>query len=154
MVSANSAKESWLACHVAAHVCALPLTDIVETMRPLPVEAFPKAPPFVAGLAIIRGIPTPVVDMRVLMGEPSAAAGRFVTAKLGNRVVALAFDAVMGVHRVDAAHITELPPLLKAIAGDAISQVGARDAELLVFLETSRLLPASLVTLLTAQGAA
>jgi purine-binding chemotaxis protein CheW len=154
MISSNSATESWLACHVAAHVCALPLTGIIETMRPLPVEAFPKAPIFVAGVAIIRGMPIPVVDMRALMGEPSVPAGRYVTVKTGNQVVALAFDAVVGVHRVDAAQVTELPPLLKAVAGEAISQVGARDAELLIFLETSRLLPPAVAALFATRGAA
>jgi len=119
--------QAWLACRSATHICALPVAAIVETMRPLPFEPFPKAPPFVSGIAIIRGIPTPVVDMRALMGEPPSAdhnreaTGRFVTVKINARTVALAFDAVQGIHTLDASRVIGLPPLLQNVVGEMIS---------------------------------
>ncbi len=146
--------DSWLACQTAGHVCALPLGGIVETMRPLPVEAFPKAPAFVAGMAIIRGEPTPVVDMRALMGEPAAASGRFVTVKIGRRVVALAFDTILGVHRLNKTRATDLPPLLKSVADDTISQVTTRDTALFMFFESSRIFPPGLIENLMLEKAA
>lgn len=136
------------------HVCALPLSGLVETMRPLPVEAFPKAPAFVRGMAIIRGEPTVVVDMRALMGEQWAESGRFVTVKIGNRIVALAFDAVLGVHRLNKARAIDLPPLLKSVADDTISQVTTRDAALLMFFESSRIFPPGLIENLVTQKVA
>jgi purine-binding chemotaxis protein CheW len=144
---------SWLACRTASHVCALPLTDVIETMRPLPFEAFPRAPDFVAGLAVIRGVPTPVVSMRALMGEPPGPAGRFVTARINERVVALAVDEVLGVHQLNITQIIGLPPLLKNVAGETISAVTSRDAELLLFFETARIFPPGLVEGLTRERA-
>jgi purine-binding chemotaxis protein CheW len=137
--------EAWLVCQTAAHVCALPLTSVVETMRPLPVETFPKAPAFVAGMAIIRGEPTAVVNMRALMGEPPASSERFVTVKIGGRAVALAFDAILGVHRLNKTRAIDLPPLLKSVAEDTISQVTTRDSALLMFFESSRIFPPGLI---------
>jgi purine-binding chemotaxis protein CheW len=43
---------------VQRRMCAVPLANIIETMRPLPTEAISGAPSFVLGVAIVRGIPT------------------------------------------------------------------------------------------------
>ena len=43
--------------------CALPLEHVSETMRPLPVEPIAGVISPVAGVAIIRGGPVPVVDV-------------------------------------------------------------------------------------------
>lgn len=148
--------QAWLACRSAGHICALPLAAIAETMRPLPCEPFAKAPPFVRGIAIIRGAPTPVVDMRALMGEEAmdpgstAPAGRFVTVRINARAVALAFDAVLGIHTLDARRVIGLPPLLNNIAGGTVSDVAARDNDLLLFFEASRIFPPRTIDALAA----
>jgi purine-binding chemotaxis protein CheW len=132
-------------------------------MRPLPLEAFPRAPAFVAGLAVIRGAPTPVVDMRILMGESrgsagGSTAGRFITVRIGERtgehIVALAVDAVLGVHQLAGTQVMDLPPLLKSVAGETISAVTSRDTELLLFFETARIFPPGLLETLTKERAA
>jgi purine-binding chemotaxis protein CheW len=144
--------QAWLACRSAAHICALPLAGVVETMRPLPCEPFPKAPPFVSGIAIVRGVPTPVVDMRALMGEPPATAPeRYVTVEVNNRIVALAFDAVLGIHTLDAGHAIGLPPLLRNVAGETISDVAAKDTDLLLFFEAARIFPPGMIEALMAE---
>ncbi len=120
-------------------------------MRPLPLEAFPNAPPFVAGLTVIRGAPTPVVDMRALMGEPRGRAHRFVTVRINERVVALAFDGVLGIHSLAARDVTGLPPLLKGVAGETLSAVSARDTGLLLFFEASRIFPPGLIDVLISE---
>ena len=51
--------------HVGASVCALRLEDVGETMRPLPVSPLPETAAFVLGLAIVRGAPTPVIDLAI-----------------------------------------------------------------------------------------
>lgn len=147
------ARVYWLACRAAAHVCAMPVTSVVETMRPLPVEAFPRAPAFVSGLAIIRSQPVPVIDMRSLIGEASSQPGRFVTIKAGDRIAALAFDTVLGVHGLRHEQVIDLPPLLGTIAGDAIKQVSAKDEALFLFLETGVIFPPGLIDILDAERA-
>ena len=59
----------------AGRIGAVPAELAVETMRPLPVEGLPAAPSFVAGVALIRGVPTPVVDLAALVGSPRPVAG-------------------------------------------------------------------------------
>jgi len=143
--AAGASAGSWLACQVGTHVCALPLSGVVETMRPLPVETFVRAPAFVMGLAIIRGQPTPVVDVGLVMGGAVTLRNRFVTVRVNARVVALAFDDVLGIYSFSPSQTMELPPLLKEVAGETVSQVTTRDAELLLFFESARLFPTDLL---------
>lgn len=130
---------------MSQHTCALPLEAVIETMRPLPIEAMKGAPPAVLGMAIVRGAPVPVVDGRRLFGASGHAALRWVTVRAGPRVVALAVDDVIGVRTIDRAALAELPPLVRDAADGAVQAIGAADAELMLLLETARLVPDELV---------
>jgi purine-binding chemotaxis protein CheW len=122
-------------------VCALPLTLIIETMRALPIELVPRTPHFVRGISIIRGIPTPVVDLGLLLGTPGGVANRFVTLRLGNRRVALSVDAVLGIKDFDAMKLHALPPLLAELSKDMVEAIGTRDAQLLLVMRSGWELP-------------
>jgi purine-binding chemotaxis protein CheW len=130
-----------LVCRIATRLCALPVGVVIETMRRLPVEPIAGAPPFVAGLAIIRGEPVPVVDAARLLGAEPGQASRFVTLRTAPRPIALAVDDVLGVHRLAPGALVALPALAGAIAGDAVAAIGALEARLLMVLETARLVP-------------
>jgi purine-binding chemotaxis protein CheW len=126
-----------------AQLCALPLGDVVEILRPLPVSELAGAPGFVRGLSVIRGAPVPVVDLGQLLGAkrgdgPDAL--RVVTVRVGqNRRVALLVDAVLGLRSIEAATLGVLPPLFTA-AQTVVSALGALDRELLVVLGAGRLI--------------
>jgi len=134
-----------LLCRARARLCAVPIEHLAETMRPLPVAPFAGAPSFVCGLSLIRGTPTPVVDVGALLGdgEPPRAA-RFVSVRTGQRHVALAVEGVLGIRELAAESLSELPPLLGDVGRAAVAHIGALDAELLVVLEAARLVPESL----------
>jgi hypothetical protein len=55
---------------------------------------------------------------------------------------------------LNTAHVMDLPPLLKNVAGDTIAAVTSRDTELLLFFETARIFPPGFVETLTTEGAA
>jgi purine-binding chemotaxis protein CheW len=68
---------------VGARACAFPLHHVAETMRPLPIKHVAGTPGFVCGVSVIRGTPTPVVDLKALLEncENSPSYGRFVSLK-------------------------------------------------------------------------
>lgn len=136
-----------LICRVQTRLCALPLAQVVETLRPLPVEPLAGAPAFVQGLCVIRGAPRPVVDAARLLGTQAGSGGspdaRFVSVRAGAGQVALAVDAVLGVRRVPPESLQDLPPLLQEAGAEAVAAIGRLDAELLLVLRSSRLLPAA-----------
>lgn len=141
---------------VGGRTCAIPLHHVAETMRPLPIERVAGTPNFVRGVSVIRGAPTPVVDLGALLknGEPSATYGRFVTMKLGERRVAMGVDNVVGVRNLESTEIGELPPLLGDAAADLIEAIGTRDAQLLVVLRAARIVPVEVWPTLAAAAAA
>jgi purine-binding chemotaxis protein CheW len=110
-------------------------------MRPLSIAPISDAPLFVQGISIIRGIPTPVVDLGALLGMPNGAADRLVTLRAGERQVALSVGSVLGVRELDVSKIGELPPLLQGASKDAIEAMGALDEQLLVVLRAGWELP-------------
>lgn len=119
-----------------------PLGHVAEAMRPLPVEQVGGTPGFVRGVSVIRGVPTPVVDLKALLdGELSGTWGRFVTLKFGERRVALGVDAVVGLSDLDQDRLSELPPMLEGVAAHLVEAIGSRDAQLLLVLRAARLVP-------------
>ncbi len=140
--SGDRGASSALIVRVAGRLCALPVAAVIETMRPLPVRPIADAPASVLGVAIIRGVPTVVVDAARLLGGDAGDAGagaRFVTLRVGARSVALAVDSVVAVRELPAALAAELPSLVVDTA--AIAAIGVLDAELLVVLRATHLVP-------------
>jgi purine-binding chemotaxis protein CheW len=144
---------SSLLCRLRRGVlCALPLRCVGETMRPLPVTRIVGAPAFVQGLAVVRGVPTAVLDAAALLsGQPSRST-RFVTVNTGGRSVALAVDAVIGVVDIPAGDVEALPPLYQNRGADAIAAIGRFDEELLLVLQSSRLMTEEVWAIIHAAG--
>jgi purine-binding chemotaxis protein CheW len=128
----------------------MPLPHVVEIMRPLPLQAIAGTPPFVTGAAVIRGVPTPVIDCGALLGEHTPPAPtRWATIRCKGRVAALAFEQVLGIHPLAA--VDDLPPLLRG--SDAVTAIASVDAELVLVLASARLVPDSLWQSLDNQAA-
>jgi purine-binding chemotaxis protein CheW len=137
-------RQFLLLCRVSDLSCAVPLEHVEETMRPLAVEAIAGGPSFVRGLAVVRGVPIPVVDAGLLLSGEASHPTRFVTMKTGDRRIALAVDAVVGVVEIPLSSMTALPLLFQGAGVDAISAIGTLDAELLIVLRSARLIPETL----------
>ncbi len=133
-------QESWLLCRAGSHLCALPLAQILEVMRPLPIEPLAEAPAFIRGIAVIRGAPVAVLDLGHLLGQTRTKPSRFVTARVGGRTLGLAVTEVMGVLREDQIGAHAAVPLLREAAGEAVSTIGSLDSEALLFLDKLQLL--------------
>ena len=134
-------RSSMLLMQASQLRCALPITDVVEVMRPLPVSPMPGVPPFVRGVAVIRGLSVPVVDLGMLLGAVApAAAGRWVVLRLGERRVALAVEAVRGVVRLEGSMLASAPPLLRDARAEFIETMGVMDQQLYLTLNSGRIL--------------
>jgi purine-binding chemotaxis protein CheW len=143
-----------LLCRVQHLVCAVPLEHVIETLRPLSIEPLAGAPGYVCGLSMIRGVPVPVVDTGLLLGTEQARPTRFVTLRAGPHTVAIAVDSVIGVRALGAADTASLPPLLSVAGNGAVSSLGSRDGDLLLVLESARLVPDELLARLAREGSA
>lgn len=124
-------------------VCAIPVQYVVETMRPLPIEPVSGVAVCVRGVAVVRGVPMPVVDLRALRDDGACAEsyGRFVTVRVGTRLAVLAVDHVIGIRQLDAQDLHDVPPLLRDARRDLVDAIGACDAQMLVVLQAMRIVP-------------
>lgn len=133
---------AYLVLRARETACAVPLSAVLETMRPRPVEPLREAPSFVLGISIVRGRPVPVADLRVLIGLiPESPPERFVSLRIDDRRCALAADEVLGVRELDAAVLEGLPPLLSGAGAAMIAAIGALDRRLLLVLQAGRMIP-------------
>lgn len=76
---------------------ALPLPQVREVMRALPIEPPIDDHPWLLGQAIVRGLLVPVISLARAFGETAGPPGWFVTIAYQDRLAALAVDAVIGV---------------------------------------------------------
>jgi purine-binding chemotaxis protein CheW len=133
--------QTFIICGVGRSLCSLPLASVVETFRPLPVEAMAGAPAFVLGLAIVRGVPMPVVDLARLVNGERGHPHRFLVVKTDERHVALAVDSVVGIRAVVESRMQSLPPLLRDADTALVRAIGTLDSALFMVLQASRIVP-------------
>ena len=143
---------AWLLCQTASRCFGFPAADIAETMRALPVEVVAGAPPFVLGVSVIRGEPVPIVDAAQLLGEQTSSSGRFITMRVGRRLIGFAIESVVGIRSIPAQTLERLPTLLGS--NNAIEAMAALDEGLTFFLNAARAIPESVLAALDGQGGA
>ena len=146
-MSRDSFSNPYLLFRSRTRVGALALADVREVMRPLPVEQVAGAPALVMGVAVVRGIPSPVIDAAHLLADPGDLRAdrtpptRFISLRLGARGLCLAVDAVLDVRPLPQEKLHRTPPLLDASESGTLALLGTVDQELLAVLNTARLVP-------------
>lgn len=141
----------WLLCRTGPHHFALPMAQVVETTRMLPIEPLAGSSPLVLGLCMIRGAPVPVLDSGRLFEDKPSPCQRLITIRTDGRVIALAAEAVLGMQSFTPDTLAELPPLLADV--EKIAAIATRDEALIFFLRTARLVPDDLAAADVAKGA-
>lgn len=143
MRASASAGNLFLIVELESKCCAFSAGDVVETLPPLDTEPLPNMPPYVLGIAVIRGLPTPVVDLAWLLGDAKTQkARRYVSVRVeGDRIVALAVPTVPILREVDSDELTDLPALFGHADEERIASLGKLDEKLLLVLNKGALLP-------------
>jgi purine-binding chemotaxis protein CheW len=135
----NHSTDLWLLCRAGTHRFALPMANVIETMRMLPIEAVNGPPRLVCGLSVIRGAAVPVIDTARLFDDEAASYERLVTVWTGERTVAFAATGVLGVRMIKRSEHQELPPLLRD--AEVIAALARSDEQLVFFLRVALALP-------------
>ncbi len=131
-----------LLVRTAELACAIPLGAIVETMRALPCQKLPNVPSYVLGASVIRGRPTPVVNLSILLGQTApSTCRRYVLLGGVTMPIALAVDDVVGIRSLGSASIADVPRLLRDVGEHHVASLGTLDAELIPVLSEAMILP-------------
>lgn len=97
--------ETLVRFSVGPHSCAMPIEAVQEVLRIVAVTPLPRAPKFVEGVINLRGVVTPVLDLRRRFGLEAPAADsstRILIARLGRTAAGLIVDDVTDVSAIDA----------------------------------------------------
>ena len=137
-----------LLVRVADLLCALPIRQVREVMRPLPIHQLDQAPAGVAGWPWCVASRCRWWSCPGWSASPGSAAdiARYVIIHAGQHPAALAVSEVVGMRAIDRATLSALPALLDGGQQEAIDALGVRDRQLLLVLNAARLLPAGMVT--------
>ena len=122
-------------------LCALRLDEVVETLRPLETQPLAGTPAFVLGISVLRGVPTPVIDVARLLGGGPGTIERFVAVRTERGAVALGIGTVLGIRTVDASATGGHPALLGARSSRLVAGVGVVGTEPLLLLQSLRTVP-------------
>lgn len=137
----NDPSKSLVGFLVGAVQYALPIANVREIAKPLPMVELPHAPVAVVGVAEYRGEVIPVVDLRARFGQPLAAPTRrtkWIIAVVSKRTVALVVDAVTEVFGTGGGDLGPAPVLGAGDNTRGISGVASREG-LVFVLDASRL---------------
>jgi purine-binding chemotaxis protein CheW len=91
---------------VGGHSYGVPVTAVVEVTRMVALAPLPDAPPWMAGVADLRGVPVPVVDVAARLGRTAQTPildRRIVVAGDPADPIGLLVDEVTGVARAGPA---------------------------------------------------
>jgi purine-binding chemotaxis protein CheW len=134
-------------------LCALRLDEVIETMRPLETRPLAGTPAFVSGISVLRGVPTPVIDVARLLGGVATEFDRYIAVRTERGPVALATGPIIGVQPIEAEPAGGHPALLGANSR-FVAGVGTVGAEPLLLLQSMRTVPDEVWELAAAAGVA
>ena len=122
-------------------LCALPLDEVIETMRVLDTRPLAGTPAYVRGITILRGAPAPVIDIARLLTGADAETSRYVAVRASRGPVACATGEVLGIQEVVAMPPEGAAALVTGTSRLLIAGVGTIGTEPLLLLRSIRAVP-------------
>jgi purine-binding chemotaxis protein CheW len=128
---------------VCDQLCGLPMQDVREIVVTQSLTRVPLAPAEIAGSLNLRGRIVTAIDLRrrlKLPPRPGTDPGMSVVVERGGELYSLLVDEVREVLDLDGAQLESGPPTLAAVWRDNSTGLCCLDNELLVILDTDRVL--------------
>lgn len=122
---------------------AIPVSQVRSIEKVEHITRVPKAAPFVKGVINLRGVVTPVIDLRSRFSLPEEQHSdntRVIIAGSNDMEVGLVVDAANDVLDIPAEAIESQPEVVGAVGADYISGVAKLEKRLLVLLDLEEVL--------------
>jgi len=105
-----AARTELLEVEVSGERYGLPVERVAEILRPRPITPVPRTPPWVLGIAGLRGVVLPVLDLALRLGlepGPESRHQRIVVVRDGEELLGFRVDRVVGVVRLGPSEAVE-----------------------------------------------
>jgi purine-binding chemotaxis protein CheW len=122
---------------------AVSVASVGSIERMLPITRVPQTASFVKGVINLRGVVTPVIDLRTRFGMEATEvneATRIIIVYMGDTEVGLVVDSANDVVDVPADAIEPKPEIIGTVDTDYIEGVVKLESRLLILLDLSKVL--------------
>jgi purine-binding chemotaxis protein CheW len=122
---------------------AIEITRIREIILMKPITRLPQVPDSIEGLINLRGAVIPLVNLRKRFGLPARPFDdetRTIVVTVGERTVGCIVDEVTQVMRIAGDQVQPVPISMAAVARRFINGLARLDEQLLVIVDTDKLL--------------
>lgn len=130
--------------HLGREQCAIPITDVHQVIRDVPITKVPNVNEHVEGVINLRGVVVPIVDMKHRLGLGVRTVGpkhRLLITDVGSRTVGFSVDAVSGVFEFEETLIQPPPDVVLArVDGSFVKGVVQRGESIVLLLDTKEVL--------------
>lgn len=127
---------------VGSEEYAINIEDVISIERMQPVTALPKSPEYISGVINIRDVVTPVLDLRIALGQKQFTTDdltRILLIRVGEKPVGLIVDAATDVIDIPAETIQQ-PDLVGIEMDSFLKGVSKLSDRLLIILDIQSLL--------------
>jgi len=124
--------------------CAVPITDVHQIIRDVPVTRVPNVDVHVEGVLNLRGVVVPILDLKHRLGLGVRTLGprhRLLILDFGGRLVGFSVDAVTGVFEFEETALQPPPDIVLARMEAAfVRGVVPRGESVVLLLDTKEVL--------------
>lgn len=121
----------------------VPISQVYEIIRAGSITLVPNSPSYIEGVINIRGRVMPVLNLRKKLHLPDmkiTKASRIIVTEVNSKVVGLLVDSIAHVSKIPADRVERTPEEVLEENTDYITGVGKLDDQLIILLDTERLL--------------
>jgi purine-binding chemotaxis protein CheW len=132
---------------------AAPIDVVERVLRYQAPRSMPNVPAWIAGVIEYNARIVPVIDLRRRFGlepVPPTPQMRLLVLATADEWAAVLVDAVLDVRSVTSADLVPPPPLFRGLSAEYLRGMLRRDDQLVIVLESDRLLSADEQLVLTA----
>ncbi len=124
--------------------CAVPITDVRQIIRDVPITKVPNVNVHVEGVINLRGVVVPIVDLKHRLGLGVRTTGpkhRLLIVGLGDRRVGISVDSVGGVFEFDETRLQPPPDVVVAkVASHYVKGVVQKENVIVLLLDIQEIL--------------
>lgn len=122
---------------------AIPVSYVQGIEKLMHITRVPKTVHYVKGVINLRGVVTPIIDLRerfYLPVSPNEETTRIIIINIGDMEVGFVVDSANDVLDIPAASIEQQPEVVGSLEEDFISGVAKLDKRLLILLHLNKVL--------------
>jgi purine-binding chemotaxis protein CheW len=121
---------------------AVPVIDVQEVVKPMPVTSIPLSEEFVRGLINLRGQIVTSISLRRMFGlkENTTAEHMNVIVREGDSLFSLVVDEILDVVEIDEEIISKTPETIPLPLKNFVSGIYRTNQELIIILDLKKIL--------------